>query len=123
MDFYINQSSTLPILKLELIRDGRYSYKEFHDLLQNSDITFTMTDIVTGVKRIACKEALCLLKSEYNGCDDEEYYLAYKFSKKETSKSGTYIGQFNVEFGQDYGNLIVPIRNELKIHILSGSIK
>ena len=40
---------------------------------------FSMADIVTGVKKIGKKPALCILKSEYDGCETEEYYVAYQF--------------------------------------------
>jgi len=123
MDFHINKGATLPILKMELIRDGRYNYKEFHDKLQNSLIYFTMADIVTGVKKFGKKTATCILKTEYDGCEDEEYYLAYQFSAKDTSKAGTYVGTFIVEFQDGSGTLIVPIREELYVNVLDGSIK
>ena len=123
MDFHINKGATLPILKMELIKDGRYTYKEFHDKLQNSDIYFCMTDIVTGVKKIGKKPANCILKSEYNGCKDEEYYLAYQFSSKDTNKAGTFVGNFTIVFADGSGTLIVPIREELYVHVLDGSIK
>ena len=123
MDFHINKGATLPILKMELIRDGRYTYKEFHDMLQNSLMYFSMADIVTGVKKIGKKPALCVLKSEYDGCEDEEYYIAYQFTAKDTSKPGTYVGNFTIEFQDGSGTLIVPIREELYIHVLDGSIK
>ena len=123
MDFHINKGATLPIIKMELIRDGRYNYREFHDKLQNSDIYFCMTDIVTGVKKIGKKPATCILKTEYNGCNDEEYYLAYQFTSKDTNKAGTYVAHFIIEFNDGSGTLIVPIREELYIHVLDGSIK
>jgi hypothetical protein len=50
MEFFINQYATLNILKLELIQDGRNDFQKFFEKIQNSDIFFTMTDIVTGVK-------------------------------------------------------------------------
>lgn len=123
MDFHINKKATLPILKMELIKDGRYTYKEFHEKLQNSDIYFCMSDVVTGAKRVGRKKALCLLKSEYNGCSEEEYYLAYQFTEKETSIPGTYVGNFTIIFNDGSGTLIVPIREELYVHVLDGSIK
>ena len=55
MEFHINKNSTLPKLKLELIKDGRNDFQKFHDKIQNAVIYFTMTDVVTGVKRIAKK--------------------------------------------------------------------
>lgn len=123
MDFHINKKATLPILKMELIKDGRYTYKEFHDKLQNSNITFCMSDIETGAKKIGRKPGICILKNEYNGCQDEEYYIAYQFSERDTSKPGTYVGHFTIDFLDDSGTLIVPIREELYIHVLDGSIK
>lgn len=123
MNFHINKDATLPILKMELIKDGRYSFREFHDKLQNSNMFFTMADINTGVKKIGKKPAKCILKSEYNGCEDEEYYISYQFSAKDTAKPGTYIGKFIIEFLDGSGTLIVPIREELIINVLEGSIK
>jgi len=108
---------------MELIKDGRYTYKEFNDKLQNSDIYFCMSDIVTGVKKIGRKTAECILKTEYDGCEDEEYYLAYQFTSKDTNKAGTYVGNFTIEFNDGSGTLIVPIREELYVHVLEGSIK
>ena len=123
MNFHINKDATLPILKMELIKDGRYSFREFHDKIQNSNIYFSMSDINTGVKKIGKRSATCILKSEYNGCEDEEYYISYQFSRKDTSKPGTYIGKFIIEFFDGSGTLIVPIREELIINVLEGSIK
>ena len=123
MNFHINKDATLPILKMELIKDGRYSFREFHDKIQNSNIYFSMSDINTGVKKIGKRSATCILKSEYNGCEDEEYYISYQFSRKDTSKPGTYIGKFIIEFLDGSGTLIVPIREELIINVLECSIK
>jgi len=123
MDFFINKGATLPILKLELIKDGRNDYKKFHEMIQNSDIYFTMSEVETGIKKIGKKPALCIVKESAQDCTGEEYYLAYQFSEKDTKKAGTYRGQFIIEFLDDSGTLIVPIREELFIHVLEGSIK
>lgn len=118
MDFNINKGATLPILKMELINDGRNDYDKFHDRLQNSVITFCMTDINTGIKRIGNKQALCILKEESLDCTGEEYYIGYQFSKKETKISGSYVGHFTITFNDGSGTLSVPIIDELFIHVL-----
>lgn len=123
MDFHINKNSTLPRLQMDLIQDGRYDFQRFYELLQNSNVFFTMSDIVTGVKRIGKKPATCIPKPIDDDCDQEGYYLSYQFSSKETKKAGTYVGQFIIEFLDGSGTLIVPIREELYIHVLDGSIK
>lgn len=121
MDFYINKNSTLPVMKLDVIQDGRYGAKGIYELIQNSNIYFSMSELETGVKVIGKRPALCIPK--YSECGYDEYYIGYQFSERETKKPGTYVGQFTIEFLNGYGTLIVPIREELYIHVLDGSIK
>ena len=123
MEFFINKKSTLPVLKLELIRDGRNDFQKFFDLIQNANIFFTMTDVVTGVKRIANKSTGVQLVIPQSDCVGEEYYLIYKFTEKETTLVGRYVGQFTIEFLDGTGTLIVPIREILYINVLDGGIK
>jgi hypothetical protein len=123
MEFFINKNATLPKLKLELIKDGRNDFNKFHDKIQNANITFTMTDIVTGVKKIACKSAGIEEVLPKNNCICEEYYLVYQFTTKETSVAGRYAAQFEIDFLDGSGTLIVPIREELFVNVLEGSIK
>lgn len=123
MEFYINRNSNLPILKLELIQDGRNDFHHFFELIQNANIFFTMTDVVTGVKRIAKRKAGTQLVLPQSDCTGEEYYLVYHFNSKETSVAGRYVGQFEIEFLDNSGTLIVPIREELFLNVLDGSIK
>lgn len=122
MEFFINKNSTLPVLKLELIQDGRNDFHKFFELIQNADIYFTMTDVTTGIKRIGKKVAGTELVTPIS-CIGEEYYIIYQFTSKETEKCGRYVGQFTIQFNDGTGTLIVPIREELFINILEGSIR
>ena len=122
MEFFINKGATLNVLKLELIQDGRNDFNRFHDAVQNANIYFTMTDVVTGVKRIAKKETgLQVVTPE--SCVGEEFYLIYNFTERDTAVAGRYVAQFTLEFLDGSGTLIVPIRETLMINILDGSIK
>lgn len=123
MEFFINKNSTLPVLKLELINDGRNDYNRFFELIQNANIYFTMTDVVTGVKKIAKKVAGTQLVTPQSDCTGEEYYLTYQFNTKESGVAGRYVGQFEIMFLDGTGTLILPIREELIINVLDGSIK
>ena len=123
MEFFINKNSTLPVLKLELINDGRNDFRKFHEMIQNANIYFTMTDVITGVKRIAKKETGIQLVLPQSDCVGEEFYLVYQFTEKETSVAGRYAAQFSIEFLDGSGTLIVPIRQELFVNVLDGSIK
>ena len=123
MIFNINRNSTLPILQMELIQDGRVDHSDFHECIQNADITFCMTDIKTGKKIIGNKPALAIAKKSLINPSDEQYIIGYKFSQRETRLPGVYLGQFFIDFQDGGGTLIVPIQDELFIHILDSSIK
>jgi hypothetical protein len=123
MEFFINKNATLPKLKLELIKDGRNDFNKFHDKIQNANITFSMSDVVTGVKKIACSSATIEEVVPDNNCVCEEFYLVYQFTSKQTSAAGRFVGQFEIQFLDGSGTLIVPIREELFINVLEGSIK
>lgn len=122
MEFHINKNSTLPKIKLELIKDGRNDFYKFHEKIQNAVIYFSMTDVITGVKRIA-KKIAGIEQMEPESCVGEEFYLVYQFTPRDTSVAGRFVGQFEIEFLDGSGTLIVPIREELFINILDGSIK
>lgn len=123
MEFFINKNASLPTLKMELIQDGRNDFHKFFELIQNANIFFTMTDVITGVKRIAKKKAGTQLVLPQSDCTGEEYYLTYHFTQKETSVAGRYVGQFEIVFLDGTGTLIAPIREELFINVLEGSIR
>jgi len=122
-EFYIKKDSLLPILRMELIEDGRHDYNKFHELIQNSNITFTMVNRETGVTKIA--KAPAYIKARENGGCVEQYVICYDWKKRDTKEEGNYIGEFNIEFGElknddyDYptGNLRIPIREDLLIVI------
>lgn len=122
MDFFINKNSTLPLLVMELIEDGRNNYKEFYNLIQNANITFSMTDVETGVRKISRQPASCLLKENCLDCD-EEYYVIYVWRDRDVNRVGTYKAEFTFEFLDGSGVLIAPIREQLNIHILDGAIR
>jgi hypothetical protein len=123
MEFHINKNSTLPKLKLELIRDGRNDFQKFHDKVQNANITFTMTDVITGVKKIAKRPAGIEQVVPVSDCVGDEFYLVYQFNEKETGVAARYVAQFEIDFLDGSGTLIVPIREELFVNVLDGSIK
>lgn len=123
MEFFINKNATLPVLKLELIQDGRNDFQKFYESVQNANIYFTMADVVTGVKRIAKKETTIQLVTPQSNCIGDEYYLIYQFTERDTAVAGRYVGQFTIEFLDGSGTLIAPIREELFINVLEGSIR
>ena len=123
-EFYINTSATLPVLRMELINDGRYDFDKFYDAIQDADITFSMKDTETGILKIS-KAPTRLLLAETGGCE-EKYVIEYDWTERDTKKPGIYKGWFDIKFRGDIseygvsfpeGKLIVPIQEDLMIYV------
>lgn len=125
-EFYLKRGSVNPVLRMELIQDGRYDFKRsmIDNALQDSVVSFSMKDTETGLLKVAKAPAeIVLTKSE--GCE-ERYALQYKWKERDVRKEGIYEGWFEIKFngnlredGVDYpeGNLTVPIQEDLIIYI------
>jgi hypothetical protein len=111
MNFFIRKNSTLPVLKVQLYKDTRNNFREFANDLTGATITFSMADEITGTLLIVDQPAYLEENVGYPG----EYFIVYQFSKKETKRTGGYIGQFKVK--NQYGEIIVPVREILQINI------
>jgi hypothetical protein len=119
MEFYIKKSATLPVLKMQVVKDGRSSYLEFMESLEFSTIYFTMIDVLSGVPKIVsapCEIVNIILPDGAT----PEYYIYYKFTERDTNTPGRYQGQFLIK--NEEGNLILPIREELFINIQESFI-
>ena len=118
MDFFINKHSNFPELIMELIKDNHSDYEDFFEKIQTADIRFKMTDADTGMIKVPYRPAFCTSFDESN-----EYGIGYKFKDEDVDRAGTYIGQFIISFIDSEDRLIVPIREELKIYVVDGTIK
>jgi hypothetical protein len=126
-EFFINQHSLNPILRMELICDGRYDYKKtniFNHSIQNADVTFSMKNIDNGILKISKSKAEIVVAN--NESCETKYLLQYKWKERDVKECGTYKAWFEINFHGDLyeegvqhpsGNLIVPIENELIINI------
>ena len=123
-EFYIRKGAVLPILRMDLIHDGRHDYMKFYDAIQNATITFSMVNMETGVTKIA-KAPAYIKEREIGGCTNQ-YAICYDWKERDTKEAGTYEGTFEITFGEiksddltfPKGKLIMPIREELHIIVL-----
>ena len=122
MEFFIKQNATLPVLKMQVVKDGRAGYLELMQDLEVSTIFFTMIDVETGIPKIVSKPAYIV---ELVGLDENappEYYVYYRFTSRDTNTAGRYVGQFLVKYNQGLlggpqGDLILPLRDALYINV------
>lgn len=128
--FFINKGATLPTLRMEAINDGRHDFSKLNIALQAADVYFNMTNIENGIRKIANQKANVIMKED-DGCEDK-YIIEYQWKERDTKTPGLYKGEFRIVFNDTVevdgktlpiGELVVPISQELHIHIIEGNIK
>ena len=115
MEFVIRKNATLPLLKMQVVKDGRGTYEEFMSFIETSTIYFSMQNIDNGTVKINTSFAGFVEKTFVEPNATPEYYLYYRFSKRDTNKVGRFEGQFLLR--NESGTLVLPIREKLIIHI------
>jgi len=123
MEFFIRKDSIEPILKMQLVQDGRNDFYDFHEKLANSSIYFSMKDTKNGVPKLINKAAFIVAKETISPNAPTEYYIYYKWQKSDVNKEGRFEGQFAIYLHDDNSELIVPIRENLYINISDSFVK
>ena len=126
-EFFINKNSVNPVLRMELICDGRFDYKKsyiFNNAIENAIVTFSMEYRENGKLKISKSKAE-IIEVPTNGCETK-HVLQYSWKPRDVKESGTFKGWFEITFLDDLkeegiqyptGNLILPIEDELIIYI------
>jgi hypothetical protein len=120
MEFFIKKKATLPLLKMQVVKDGRSDYNHFMDLVEVSSLFFSMTSVETGIPKILTRPAGFVEKTQVDPNAEPEYYLYYQFTSSDTNVVGRYEGQFMLK--SDDGVLILPIRERLFINVTESFI-
>jgi hypothetical protein len=120
MEFFIKKNATLPLLKLQVVKNGRLDYDNFMSLIEESALFFSMIDVETGVPKITSRPAGFVEKTNVDPNADPEYYLYYQFQNRDTNRVGRYEGQFMLRSSD--GVLILPIREKLYINVQESYI-
>ena len=117
MEFFIRKNSLEPILKMQLIQDGRNDFRDFYEKLGNSVIAFSMKKVDTGEFVILNKAGGIVQKTSVDEIYPAEYYIYYRWQASDVMESGRYQGQFTVELLDQFTELVVPIREDLYVNI------
>jgi hypothetical protein len=120
MEFFIKKNATLPVLKLQVVKDGRSDYDSFMKTIELSAIFFSMVDSNSGIPKISSRPAGFVEKTFLEPNAEPEYYIYYQFTSKDTNRVGSYEGQFMLR--NDDGVLILPIREKLYINVQESYI-
>ena len=125
-EFFINKDSVNPVLRMELICDGKYDYKKaqiYNNAIQNAEVTFSMKNTSNDILKVS--KAKAEIVSVQSGCE-EKMILQYSWKKRDVNEIGVFKGWFEIKFHDDIyennteypkGNLIVPIEDDLMIYV------
>jgi len=115
MNFDIKKNATLPVLKLQVVKDGRSDYNNFMKQIEVSALFFSMVDTETGIPKIMSRPASYVEKTQLDPNAEPEYYIYYQFTNTDTNTVGQFEGQFMLK--NNDGVLILPIREKLIINV------
>ena len=128
MEFYIKKNATLPVLKMQVVKDGRAGYLQLMEDLEVSTIYFSMIDVETGIPKIVSGQCGITSLVLPEGAPTE-YYVYFRFTERDTNTPGRYQGQFLIQSDKpcanqsvEIGTLILPIREELYINVQDSFI-
>lgn len=111
ISFFIKKSSSLPLLQVDLLLDGRNLYNISESTLTGSTVYFSMYDEETGIKKILKDPTIVVLS-------DEKIVLKYQFNKNKIKKTGNFIGEFFITNSR--GDEIIPIYDKIYIHVIES---
>lgn len=124
-NFFIKQNSTYPILKYQLTDKLMTKFNITDEMMENIAVTFSMVS-EDGIYVIANKAANIYVK-EVNSNEEiseSKYILLYKFTEKDTKKSGLFHGEFKLDFisdGASCSKITLPNDEPIQI-IIKNSI-
>ena len=116
MEWFIKKNSTLPKLRVKVIKDGRSDFRKQYSELSGSTVFFSMIDTETLVPKISTKDALVTSETDNNGII--QYYLEFQFTKQNTKKEGRYFGEFMIKNSD--GVIFLPLTEKLYINVIDS---
>ena len=111
MEFFIRKNATLPVLQVDVIKDGKLDYNFKLSTLSSSTVSFSMREVDTTFYKIT--NSLCTYDSETNS-------IYYQFTKRNTKNIGRFEGEFKVTNSQ--GSVILPLRDKLFVNIIDSFV-
>jgi hypothetical protein len=117
MEFNIKKNATLPILKVEICKDGRSDFN-LNSFL-NSGSTFYISLFDKTIDKILFASKECYVTSKFSEFEGKTlYYLNYQFTNKDTLKIGKYEVQISVT--SDNGVIILPLQEKFYVNIVDS---
>lgn len=109
MEFFVRKNSTLPVVEVSFIKDGRSDYNYYDTLLTSNTIYFSIIDVETGVYKVVNGIA------SYSEITKS---ITYQLTKKNTNKVGRYEIEITINNGSE--NIKLPLPQKLFLNITNS---
>lgn len=109
MEFFVRKNSTLPIIEVKYIKDGRSDYNYYQTLLLNNTIYFSMINVENGVYKVA--NGVC-------GFNQENNTIIYQLTKKNTNLIGRYEVEISIIDGTE--KIILPLPDKFFLNVIDS---
>jgi hypothetical protein len=109
MEFFVRKNSTLPVVEVSFIKDGRSDYNYYDTLLTSNTIYFSMIEVETGVYKVVNGLA------SYSEITKS---ITYQLTKKNTNKVGRYEIEITINNGSE--NIKLPLPQKLFLNITNS---
>lgn len=113
MEFFIKKGATLPLLKLNIVNNGRNDYDNFLNTLELSSLFFSMTNVDTGIPKIVNKPAGI-------GGTSPDYFVYYQFQNSDTTREGRFEAEFYMKNSD--GSFILTLGEKLFVNVMESFI-
>jgi hypothetical protein len=117
MEFNIKKNATLPILKVEICKDGRSDFN-LNSFL-NSGSTFYISLFDKTIDKILFSSKECFVTTEVSPFEGKTlYYLNYQFTNKDTIKEGRY--EVQISAPSENGVILLPLQEKFYVNIIDS---
>lgn len=116
MDFFIKRRATLPLLRVEIDKDGRNDFHRNQNLSQITNVYVSLIDYYTKQPKFISKP--CTVVSEVTS-GGTSYYVDYQFSHFETEEETKYELQFSL-INSSGNAIILPLKQKIYASVVES---
>lgn len=122
--FTIIQGADLPRLTLQCLRKPGDGQDKLKNLLEDVEVSFSLADVKSGEYLILQAPAMLNKKLRLiESMETEDYFLQYRFSKKETRHVGRYRAEFLLKIYKQVQTGTDELGNPVYTRTLDGEMK
>lgn len=125
MDFLIRKNSTSPYIVMKVIHDSDTDADVINKKIEDAAVTFSMVNLETGKYKVANRAGAIYTRENPIDCPTNplEHFVYYKWREKDVNEEGIFRAEFKLNFIEDCEAVILPIDEELFVHVKDSITK